>query len=129
MREVRLPSGAMLKVDPAPFPDSRALYQALLEEGKGLRLDMNAEVDGNLYKDIFCVGFSSKKIESAIFKCMQRCLYNDLKMTDETFEPEAAREDYFTVLFEVVQENIRPFTKSLYAQFSVVSGMIQKSPA
>lgn len=129
MKEVVLPSGATLKIQMAPFADSRALYQALLDEAKGLKLDMAAEVDGNFYKDIFCVGFSSKKIEAAIFKCMERCLINDLRITLDTFEPVESRDDYFMVLFEVTQENVRPFTKSLYAQLRHVMSMIQNVPA
>lgn len=129
MKEITLPSKAVLKIQLAPFADSRALYQALLEEAKGLKLDMSAEVDGNFYKDIFCVGFSSKKIEACIWKCMERCLYNDLKMTLDTFEAVEARGDYMQVLFEVTKENVSPFTKDLYAQFKTVSSMVQNVPA
>lgn len=129
MREVRLPSGANLKIQMAPFADAKALYMALLDEAKGLKLDPEAEVDANFYKDIFCVGFSSKKIEACIWKCLERVLYNDLKMNSDTFEPEAARDDYMTVLFEVTMENVRPFTKSLSASFAAISRMIQIDPA
>lgn len=129
MKETKLPSGAILKIQLAPFADSRALYQAILEEARGLKLDMSADVDGNFYKDIFCVGFSSKKIEACVWKCIERCLYNDLKMNLDTFEPEEARADYAVVLFEVTKENVSPFTKDLYAQFKLVTAMIQNVPA
>lgn len=129
MKEVILPSKAVLKIQPAPFADSKALYMTLLEEAKTLKMDPEANVDVNLFKDIFCVGFSSKKVEAAVWKCMEKCLYNDMKILGDTFEPESAREDYMTVMFEVAQENIRPFTKSLYAQFKVFSGMMASVPA
>jgi hypothetical protein len=35
MREVKLKSGAVLKLQAAPFKDAKALYQALLREMKG----------------------------------------------------------------------------------------------
>lgn len=129
MSEVTLPSGAKLKVQEAPFVDSKALYQALLEEAAGLKLDPNQDIDVNFFKDVFCVGFSSKKIEACIWKCMERVTYDGQRVTMDSFEPVKAREDYMTVLFEVVQENIRPFAKNLYAQFSRITGMMQNVPA
>lgn len=113
-----LPSGAKLKITLAPFKDARALYQALLEEAKVLKLDPTAEVDVNLYKDLFCVGLSSKKIEAALWECMKRVTYNDSRITEDIFEPVEARDDYMTVCFEVAKANIMPFTKSLYAQYA-----------
>lgn len=129
MREVTLPSGSTLKITPAPFPEARALYQAVVEEMKGLKLDPEAEIDVNFYKDVFCVGLSSKKIEAALWKCMERSLINDLKITADTFEPVEKRDDYLTVCFEVAQENIRPFTKSLFAQYGHIFAMIQSGQA
>src|ERR1700693_2374718 len=95
--DITLPSGAELKITHAPFSDSKALYQAVLEELKGMRLDPNADVDANLYKDIFCTGFASKKIEAALDQCMKRVHYNGAKITTATWEPVEAREDYFSV--------------------------------
>lgn len=118
MKTIKLPSGAELSIDVAPFADARALYQACLEEGKILRLDPTAEVDANLFKDLLCTALSSKKIEAAITKCMERALYNKLKITNDTWEPVEARDDYMTACLEVAKENILPFTKSLYAQYA-----------
>lgn len=117
-REVTLPSGAVLTIQPAPFADARDLYQALMEEGKGLKLDPTAEVDVNFWKDLFCTGLSSKKVEQKLWKCMEKVLINKLRVTTETFEPVEARDDYFTVLMEVATENISPFTKSLYVKYA-----------
>lgn len=129
MKEVVLPSGAKLKIQLALFADSKALYQALLEEARGIKLDPEAEVDANFFKDIFCVGFSSKKVEACINKCMEKVLYNDMKVAADTFEPEEARGDYIQAIFEVAQENVQPFTKSLSASFGALSRMIQNDPA
>lgn len=121
MKEIKLPSGAELKIGLAPFSDSKALYQSVLEEAKSLRLDPAAEVDVNLFKDLFCAGLSSKKIEMSLKECLKKCLYNGLKIDpDKTFEPVEAREDYFQVCFEVAQENIAPFTKNLLQQYSAI---------
>lgn len=116
-KEVTLPSGAVLKLNSAPFKVSKALYQAVLEECKEVKISFDTPIDVNLIKDLFCTGFSSKKIEDALGKCFERCLYNGQKITDETFEPENARQDYLQVCIEVAKENIDPFMKSLYAQY------------
>ena len=128
MKKVKLPSGAELAITVAPFADSKDLYQSCLEELKNLKIDGKQELDYNFVKDIFCAGFASKKIEEKIFKCLSRCLYNGLKITEETFEDEVARGDYFDILFEVTQANILPFTKNLYVKFSQILGSLASSP-
>jgi len=125
---VKLPSGAELVITLAPFADSKTLYQAVLEEMKDLKLDPEAEIDVNLFKQFFCVGFSSKKIEAALWECFKRVTYNGLKVSKDTFEPEEARDDYFMVCIEVAKANIAPFVKSLYAQYSQVLGNLVKPP-
>lgn len=129
MTEITLPSGAILKINLSPFAVAKELYQTVLDEVKTLNLDPEKEVDANLFKDIFCIGFSSKKIEKCVEKCMIKCLYNNLKIDENTFEPEDARQDYNTVLFEVAKANITPFLKSLYAQYSQVLGLLKSNPA
>ena len=115
-----LPSKAELKITLAPFKDAKELYQAVLDEAKVLKLDPNAEIDVNLMKDLVCTALSSKKIEAALWKCMARATYNDLKITEETFEPEAARDDFMMVCWEVAQANILPFVKSLSAVYAPI---------
>lgn len=128
-KEVTLPSGAKLKITLAPFADAKALYQAMLEEAKSLQLDPEADIGHpNLIKDLFCTALSSKKIEACLVKCMERATYNDLKINNDTFEPESARDDYFTVCFEIAKENVAPFTKSLYARYSHLLGVLKNVP-
>lgn len=126
---MKLPSGAELRITLAPFSDSKALYQAFLEEIKGLKVESSTEIDTNFIKDIFCVGLASKKLEVALWKCMERALYNNLKITEATFEPVEARQDYMLVCFEVAKENIAPFTKTLMPLFNQAKEILGKSPA
>lgn len=130
--EIKLPSGAILKIALPPFDVSKALMQAVTEEAKGMKL--NAESDlAQIYKDVFCFGVSSRSIEAALWECMKKCTYNagaaDMKITKETFEPENARQDYLTVCVEVAKANIGPFVKSLYAEYAVALKKILSSPA
>lgn len=129
MKKVKLPSGATLTITLAPFAVSKALYQAMLKEAKGVAVDSKTEMVA-LYKDFFCVGFSSPEIEKTLWECFQRCTYDggkgDLKIDSDTFEPAEARDDYWTVCMEVAKENVLPFTKSLFAEYSHIFQMVMR---
>lgn len=118
MKEITLHSGRELKINLAPFAVSKALYQAFLEEAKDVRMDGGIEVDIDLFKNLFCVAMSSKKIEACLWECMKRVTYNDFKITEETFEEEKAREDYIEVCLEVAKLNVAPFMKTLMQQYA-----------
>lgn len=124
--DVALPSGAKLHISLSPFAVSKALYQAVLEEAKLLKLDTDADVDINLFKDLFCSGFSSKKIEVCLEACMRKATYNGIRITADTFEPEEARQDYMQVCWEVAYANLLPFTKSLSQLYSGTLAKVQE---
>lgn len=132
-RDVKLPSGATLKVQPAPFAEAKALYQAVLDEMKGTPVPQSIDL-GNLLKTVLMQAFSSPRIEAALWTCFQKCLYNsgapgagDLKIDKDTFEPVAARADYTSVCLEVGEENIAPFVKSLYAVWKQMVSTIEST--
>lgn len=114
--EIELPSKSKLFINMAPFAESKELYQTALEELKSLKIDPNAEIDTNFLKDIFCTGFSSKKLDAALWKCIRRCTYNKQVITEDSFEKVEAREDYMQICFLVLEANIKPFTKTLSQQ-------------
>jgi hypothetical protein len=120
MIEIDLPSGAILKITLAPFSDSKALYQAILEEMKEIDFQAGSEI-ASLFKNISCAALSSKKIEKCLEVCFKRCTYDsgagDLKIDAQTFEKEEHRQDYITVCSAVIEANIMPFMKSLLAEF------------
>lgn len=128
MREVKLPSGATLKIGVAPFDDSRALFQAVLKEAKAVEMNTQRQM-GDFLKDLFCTGFSSREVQVCLDKCLARCTVDGAKIDGDTFEPAARREDYIVVCTEVLVENISPFAKSLFAQLGTVSAMIVSSQA
>lgn len=121
MTEVVMPSGAKLKVGLPPFEVSRALYQAILDEVREkVRLDSQTLL-ADVYKDVFCIGFGSKKVEACLWECFAHCTYEGksgaLKIDKDTFQPLSAREDYMSVCIEVAKENVNPFAKNLYAKY------------
>ncbi len=122
MRDVILPSGAKLHVAEAPFTISKALYQALLRELKYVQITSDTEFN-SLYKDLFANMGSSQEVENCIWECLKRCLYNDEKVTPDTFEPSERRQDYLTVCAEVIKENVGPFLKNLFAHYKEFMAM------
>lgn len=128
MREVDLPSGAKLKFHQAPYRDAYSLFQSFLEEMRSLKLDPKMDLgDPNLKKDVFCSLVISKKFEAKLSECMKRALYNELRITDDTWEPAEARGDYIPACFEVAMENIAPFMKGLYAKSNLLEEIAAKS--
>lgn len=127
LKEVILPSGAKLKITPSPFAVAKNLYQAILKEFKNINLDSKTDL-ATLYKDLFCIGFSSPDIEKCLGECFKRCTYNDLKIDDNTFEPLSSRDDYMNVCIEVAKENVLPFGKSLYAEYQRILSTVENSP-
>ena len=130
METIKLISGAELKVCPAPFEESLALYDAFLEELAGVKVGPFTELDMTVLKDLLCKLLPSKKIREPLKVCMGRCLYQGLKIDlDTSFEKVEARADYMTVCLEVGKANIIPFTKNLVASYSallVKLGIIQE---
>lgn len=116
MIERTLPSGATLRFNVAPFADARELYQVILSEIKDVPFNSKREL-GEVIKELVCIVASSKPVEAAIWQCFKKALYNNVKITEQTFEPVEARDDYLTACLEVTKENIMPFTKSLYAEY------------
>ena len=128
MREVRLPSGALLIVNSAPFADSKALYQALLSETKNVSFSAKSDM-GEMLKNFFCAGFSSPLVDRALSRCMERCTVEGSKIDGDTFEAVERRQDYTIVCAEVAKENVGPFLKSLFADFkkgmSILGGILE----
>ena len=89
-------------------------------------MDPNKNVDVNFIKGIMCSLITSDKVESAVHKCAERVEYNGARIDENTFEDEKGREDYFPLMREVAMINISPFTKSLFAELSGLTGLINQ---
>lgn len=125
--EKTLDSGAVLNVTMAPFKDGNDLRKAVLRELETVRISFDLDI--GKVKEIFTKGggdevvnaiknlilklASSEEIEARVWKCLERATYDNVKITKETFEPEAARGDYLIVLKEVLWFNLSPFFKNL----------------
>lgn len=114
MDEIELPSGAVLKIGDIPMKAANELKKAVMREVKNIPLQSTKQVI-DLYKDYLCTLFSSDDIEKCLWVCMKRCLYNEFKIEESTFEPVAARDDFTKVQFEVAMAVLRPFGPALLA--------------
>ena len=132
LKEINLPSGAVLKIGNTPFEASLALKEAVMEELKALPFKADADVT-DVIKNLYCISFSSQKIKTALWECLKRHTYNsgqgDLKITSQTFQPAEARQDYETVCMEVTQAELAPFGKQGFAKFARLAGEMINSLA
>lgn len=122
--EQTLTSGAKLRIQVAPFAVSKALFQSILREAKGLDVSTIGDVEVILLK-AFALGFSSQHVENALWACFERCTYNGAKIDKDTFEPLAAREDYMKVCIEVAKGNVFPFMSGLFVAFKTGMAMAE----
>lgn len=121
-----LSSGSELDMTMAPFQDAHNLFQAVLKELKNVNLDLGLKSNTsftdffekdvtddllNTLKNFITSLLASKDIQISLQPCLQRCTYNNQKVTMDLFEDEKAREDFIEVLKEVLVFNLFPFFK------------------
>lgn len=131
-----LTSGAMLEIQMASFLKSRILLKAVSKELKKVDLDLDLntlvdlEVDGKMLsslKNLILDALTSDDLKSALDGCFSKCLYDNKKINDDLFDFDIkAREDYFTVCWEVLVYNLRPFFSKI--DLSSLTSRFQKSP-
>lgn len=116
--EIKLDSGAILNITMASFTDGNRLFKAVTKELEGLDLK-----EDTVQKMAFKL-MSSNEVEKALWICMERATYNQVKLTSNVFEDATARGDYLNVAKEVMVFNLTPFLKGLD---SVFAGILPKS--
>lgn len=125
--EVSLKSGSKLRITISELEVCDELFDSFCEELKKVSFTKDQDYI-DLIKNVLTYSISSKRFKNAVKKCFDRCLYNDLKITKDTFEKVSSREDYIDVIFEVAKANLSPFMKGLFSQFGKVSELIEKLP-
>lgn len=142
-KEIKLQSGKTLIINTASTIEVKALKNVLFAEIKkyplGIKLlgntasifdkqiDFTAVFD--FIKDVLISIDTSEEAESVIFDCLKHCVYDKVhKVTPDLFdEVEEAREDYYEIIFSCIEENLRPFIKSLVSMFSIRLEKLGKS--
>lgn len=73
------------------------------------------------YEDVFGLAMavdSDVEVFDACFECLDKSIYNGVKITKDVFEDEANRGDLYEVLFYCLKVNVYPFFKSLLSTFA-----------
>lgn len=129
MSEFLTPSNAKVCITISDYSTSfdlmKAVLRAVRQGGLSSKMpggDDMADLADFTKKDLKEIGglldavvdvITSKEVEDLIFKCMERCTYDDEKITRATFEKEERRGDFLYVAFEVLKANVNPFMSHL----------------
>lgn len=117
---VTLKNGALLTVSLAPFADANRLLKAIARELAQVNFDLGdldlKEISGkdiNVLKNAVFQLIQSDLVEAAVLKCAEKCLYNNQRITADTFKEESDRQAYLPVVWEVMKANLSPFFAGL----------------
>ncbi len=125
-----LPSGSKMTVSEAAYVDARSLLNALLKciEGVPLATDPT-KMDVTVLKDALIKGMTNQDVDEAVFKCAERAVYENVKVSRALFDDpklkDAARADLFVILWHIVEVNCGPFFGKT---FSVLIERLRTSP-
>lgn len=104
-----------------------------LISGKGELLDKDINITEilNFMKDILITMDISESLEDVIFKCLGHCTYDTVHVINrelfDTIKPDA-RADYYEIVFSCIEENLKPFMKSLISAWKNVQPKLGNIP-
>lgn len=127
-------TGNRVVINVASLAEVKRLKQVIVSEmskhplgikllGSGEVLDRQVDISGVLefIKNVVLKVECSDEFDDAIFDCLKHCTYKTTyQITRDLFESDKcieAREDYYEIIFECIEENLRPFIKSLISTF------------
>lgn len=121
-------NGASLIINEAPFGKVIELKKAIQENLKTVDYSMDI-LEGEDVSTALqnMIGLlleidTSYRTEKALFECLVHCTYNNAKINEQLFNdlPEA-RADYYEIIRDCIEVNLRPFMKSLSSQFPILT--------
>jgi hypothetical protein len=124
---VDLLSGAKLVIGRAEFPYSLGLLTELLKTTEGMPSATDfLSMEMSNARDILVRAVTSVEAQKLLFKCLEQCTYQSVKITPALFDDpglgDQAREDYFQIAAEVVKVNCGPFVKRIASLLKAVLG-------
>lgn len=132
MLKFQLKSGKIAELNLASIDNALALYRAVIQECKGVGLDISGEDEttiGDLLKknmEAILNILGSEQVMEAIKNCCDKVLYDKQKFSMDIFEDERARGDFFGLMLLVAVENLRPFFVELTMFFDLLlSGVLK----
>lgn len=138
-------TGSRVVINSAPYKIVTNLKRVLLQEIKNnvIGLKISGESNNVFEKTIDftgCFDFlknviigvdTSPEVNNAIFDCLKYCTYNTTEKIDEGLfdKCQEAREDYYEIIISCIEENLRPFIKSLVSEWSILAPKLGESQA
>jgi threonine aldolase len=104
MAELTVPSGAVVVINPASWKEAKQLKKAIERE---------IALTGSLSLPAVLLVDSSDAVDAALAPCLARCLYDNEKIIEKTFDDPKARADYYDIVVACVKENLAPLAESL----------------
>lgn len=104
------------------FKLKSVVEKAILKQGIKL-IDVLSE-ESISYEQLFNLAMaidSDVEVFDACFDCMEKSIYNNIKITKDVFEDETARGDLYEVLFYCLKVNVYPFFKHLLSSLGTNS--------
>ena len=145
-KEFKGNSGARIVINSASFKEATALKKCIEKELINAKLPFEiGKVGGiseaatelnkhglsdliEMAKNIVLSCDTSEEFEKALFACLKYCLYDNIQIDEQLFDDKKeAREDYYTIVYECVKENILPFFKGLLSKSSILKPIKEKN--
>lgn len=138
-------TGNRIVINPASFVEAKNLKNVLFSQLKnnslGIKLTgntselLNKEMDLtallDYLKDVLIGADISEDVEKALWECLRHCTYQTTYKIDESLfdkVPEA-REDYYEIIISCIEENLKPFIKSLVSKWSTLAPKLGENQA
>lgn len=123
-------SGVKVVLNPASL-DKAFKLKALVEKAllkQGIKVMDILAKEEIFYEDLFDMAMvidSDIEVFDACFECMDKSIYNDIKITKAVFEDESARGDLYEVLFYCLKVNVYPFFRHLLSSFGISKNLAE----
>jgi hypothetical protein len=124
-----LPSGAELEVTLLDFEPAFEISQIVTKFVGLLDIDLKSlevekwtsisDVDVNAIKRPLSQILSNSDLVKAANKCLVKCLYNNIRISDKTWNEPSARKDYYHAMFYALKDNIFPFFEGVFSSSKV----------
>jgi len=125
MEKIDLPSGAILEIGLLPYEEAWNVQKKIASVFDQVKLDPGSiewsnimKTDLLVLKGPICQILSNDLVIAAAKECFKKCLYNNLKIDNMTFDSKEARGDYLYCVFHVLKANIEPFFAGLASLLS-----------
>lgn len=127
MADFQVSSGAKVNIKIASFGEVMRFKNAIQKafSKSGIKFELSDNIS-DLTQIVMLID-SDDDVFRCLFECLKKCTYNGEKITENTFEPEDARQDYYDIVIECLKVNFSPFLKGLASKWNTLSSVVKGS--